>query len=153
MTALFTYYDWSGVNCPPYLFYGGGRRSWGMYIIFIKISTLMITNSDKSGEIDNRGGSSAVWYSRTLKTPSCQPGQADSGKKISSKFSNRFRKKCFYLVSGCHICKCVCQVRMKFGETEIKATAVDLTTGQVLVVIFSRRYRNFFWRSVFMSSV
>ena len=35
--TLHTYYFWSGVNCPPHLFHGGGRRSWGEHIIFIKI--------------------------------------------------------------------------------------------------------------------
>ena len=49
---------------------------------------------------------------------------------------------CLYVCLSviCHLS--VCQVRMKFGETEIKATAVDLTTGQVLLYFFPLRYHN-----------
>ena len=89
---------------------------------------------DQPGAVDHRGLCPAMRHSWALETSSSQPGSRDSGEMtFFGHFSINYslqKRPIRYDILIDRITK----VRMKFGDTEIKATALDLATGQVLQI-------------------
>ena len=85
--------------------------------------------SDQPGAVDHRGLCPAMRHSWALETSSSQPGSRDSGEMtfFGHFWINYSKRPIRYNILIDRIIK----VRMKFGDTEIKATALDLATGQV----------------------